>query len=70
MPLMRIHLLRLQVQPWFSAADLKDRTAEYAAITDAVLAGNAKAAEQAMRRHMQRMTARLQRLPDDAFPPH
>jgi len=70
MPLMRIHLLRLQVQPWFSAADLKDRTAEYAAITEAVLAGNAKGAEQAMRRHMQQMTARLERLPDDAFPPH
>lgn len=70
MPLMRIHLLRLQVQPWFTAADLKDRTAEYTAITEAVLAGDPKAAEQAMRRHMQRMTARLQRLPDEAFPPH
>jgi DNA-binding GntR family transcriptional regulator len=70
MPLMRIHLLRLQVQPWFSADDLHDRTAEYAAITDAVLAGDAKAAERAMRHHMQRMTARLQRLPDAAFPPH
>ncbi len=70
MPLMRIHLLRLQAQPWFSATDLADRTAEYGAITDAVLAGDPKRAEAAMRRHMQRMTLRLQRLPDAAFADH
>ncbi len=70
MPLMRIHLLRLQAQPWFSAADLADRTAEYGAITDAVLAGDPKRAEAAMRRHLQRMTRRLQRLPEAAFAGH
>ena len=70
MPLMQIHLLRLQVQPWFSAVDLGNRAAEYAAISEAVVAGNAAAAETAMRHHMRRMAARLQRLPDAAFALH
>jgi len=70
MPLMQIHLLRLQAQPWFTADDLRDRTAEYAAITEAVVAGDPKRAETAMRRHMQRMTARLRKLPDAAFALH
>ena len=70
MPLQRIHLLRLQAQPWFSAADFADRSAEYAAITQAVLAGNPPRAEAAMRQHMRRMRARLQNLPDAAFAAH
>ena len=70
LPVMRIHLLRLQVQPWFSATDIADRSAEYAAVIDAVLAGDARAAEAAMLRHMRRMTVRLARLPDAAFTSH
>jgi DNA-binding GntR family transcriptional regulator len=70
MPLLRIHLLRLQVQPFFGSGDLADRTGEYAAITAAVLAGDAGRAERAMRHHMRRMTSRLRRLPDSAFALH
>jgi DNA-binding GntR family transcriptional regulator len=70
LPLLRIHLLRLQVQPWFTPADIADRSAEYAAITAAVVAGDAAAAEASMRRHMRQMALRLVRLPDAAFPVH
>ena len=68
MPIMRIHLLRLQAQPYLSAEDRQNRLDEYSAITHAVLAGDAKAAERAMRRHLKQMQKRIARLPDDAFP--
>jgi DNA-binding GntR family transcriptional regulator len=67
LPVMSIHLLRLQVQPFFSSAELADRAAEYGAITEAVVAGDAARAVAAMRRHMERMRTRLDRLPDRAF---
>ena len=70
LPVMRIHLLRLQVQPWFSVTDFNDRSAEYRAIIAAVLAGDARVAEAAMLRHMRRMRVRLTRLPDAAFAVH
>lgn len=68
MPIMRIHLLRLQAQPYLSAEDRQNRLDEYSAITYAVLAGDAKAGERAMRRHLKQMQKRIARLPDDAFP--
>lgn len=68
MPIMRIHLLRLQAQPYLSAEDRQNRLDEYAAITHAVLDGDAKGAERAMRQHLKRMQQRIARLPDDAFP--
>ena len=68
MPIMRIHLLRLQAQPYLSAEDRQNRLDEYSAITHAVLAGDAKAAERAMRRHLKQMQKRIARLPNDAFP--
>jgi len=67
MPMMRIHLLRLQVQPFFSNADRNERLDEYAAITVAVLAGDSTKAEQAMKRHIKNMRERISRLPSAAF---
>jgi len=67
MPMMRIHLLRLQVERYFSSSDLRNRIDEYAAVTEAVLSGNAPQAERAMRRHMKQARARLAKLPDEAF---
>jgi DNA-binding GntR family transcriptional regulator len=67
MPTMRIHLLRFQVQSYFRAEDRRDQMEEYAAITDAVLAGDMRLAQRAMRKHMRQMKQRIQRLPDEAF---
>lgn len=67
MPMMRVHLLRLQVESYFSPEDRRDRVDEYAAITAAVLAGDAARAQRAMRQHMKKMRQRVDRLPDEAF---
>lgn len=67
MPIMRIHLLRLQAQPYLSVEDRQNRLDEYSAITHAVLAGDVKAAERMMRRHLKSMQQRIARLPDEAF---
>ncbi len=67
MPMMRIHLLRLQVQPFFSNSDRNARLEEYAAITAAVLAGDGPKAEQTMKVHIKKMRQRISRLPSEAF---
>ena len=67
LPTMQIHLLRLQVQPYTTAAGLGEQLRDYAEITGAVLAGNAPRAERAMRKHIRRARARYLRLPDEAF---
>ncbi|WP_411341204.1 GntR family transcriptional regulator [Sphingopyxis sp. J-6] len=67
MPMMRVHLLRLQVESYFSPEDRRDRVDEYAAITDAVLAGDAARAQRAMYEHMMKMRQRIERLPEEAF---
>ena len=67
LPTMQIHLLRLQVQPYTTAAGLSEQLRDYAEITEAVLAGNARRAERAMRKHIRRARARYLRLPDEAF---
>jgi DNA-binding GntR family transcriptional regulator len=69
-PLSRDKLLlgqRVQVERYFSSSDLRNRIDEYAAVTEAVLSGNAPQAERAMRRHMKQARARLAKLPDEAF---
>lgn len=67
MPTMQLHLLRMQVQPFYSAADIRRRAEEYAAITEAVLAGNAGNAEAEMVKHFQRIRRTLKTMPDEAF---
>jgi DNA-binding GntR family transcriptional regulator len=68
MPTMRIHLLRLQGEPYLTSQDRQTRLDEYSAITRAVLAGDSKLAEKAMRQHMKGMQQRIASLPDEAFP--
>ena len=68
MPTMRIQLLRLQAQPYLTSQDRQSRLDEYSAITRAVLAGDSKLAERAMRQHMKGMQRRIANLPDEAFP--
>jgi DNA-binding GntR family transcriptional regulator len=67
MPLMQIHLLRMQIQPHLDAAARRAQLQGYAETTRAVLAGDAAGAERAMRRHIRRTRLRYQGLPDAAF---
>jgi DNA-binding GntR family transcriptional regulator len=68
MPTMRIQLLRLQAEPYLTREDRQSRLDEYSAITHAVLDGDSKLAERAMRQHMRGMQRRIASLPDEAFP--
>lgn len=68
MPIMLIHLLRAQSQPYWSTQDRNDVLSEYAAVTTAVLNGDPAKAERAMRKHIQAAMQRLMRLPEEAFP--
>jgi DNA-binding GntR family transcriptional regulator len=68
MPVMLLHLLRQQVQSFQTAADRRRRLEEYAAVTRAVLKGDAKTAERKIRDHIRRMCGVIIQMPDAAFP--
>ncbi len=68
MPTMRLHLLRQQVQSFQTRADRQRRLDEYAAVTRAVLKGDAKTAERKIRDHIRRMRGVIAEMPDGAFP--
>jgi DNA-binding GntR family transcriptional regulator len=67
MPLMQIHLLRLQFQSYVRHDQRQKQYLDYAAITRAVLAGNAVLADRLMQIHIRRTRITLARLPDEAF---
>lgn len=67
MPLMQIHLLRLQFQTRLTAKDRRKQFIEYRAITRTVLSGDARLAERMTRIHIRRTRLSISRLPDDAF---
>ena len=67
MPLMQIHLLRLQFQTRLTATDRRKQFEEYRAITRTVLSGNSRMAERMTRIHIRRTRLSISRLPDDAF---
>ncbi|MFN6978436.1 MAG: GntR family transcriptional regulator [Gemmobacter sp.] len=67
MPLMQIHLLRLQFQSYVTHDQRAKQFLDYAAITDAVLAGNRVRADRLMQIHIKRTRLALMRLPDEAF---
>lgn len=68
LPLMQIHLLRMQFQAYITPRDREKQFKEYAAITEAILLGNAAKSETAGRQHIRRTRRSLMRLPDEAFP--
>jgi DNA-binding GntR family transcriptional regulator len=68
LPLMQIHLLRMQFQAYITPRDREKQFKEYAAITEAILSGNAAKSETFGRQHIRRTRLSLMRLPDDAFP--
>jgi DNA-binding GntR family transcriptional regulator len=67
MPLIRIHLMRMQFRQMTLVASSHHFFDEYDAVAAAVLAGDTRRAESAMRRHLRRTRARLDRLPDSLF---
>jgi DNA-binding GntR family transcriptional regulator len=68
LPLMQIHLLRMQFQAYITPRDREKQFKEYATITEAILSGDAAKSETAGRQHVRRTRLSLMRLPDDAFP--
>jgi DNA-binding GntR family transcriptional regulator len=67
MPIMQIHVLRLQIQPFLDASARRSQMRGYAETTRAVLAGDSARAESAMRKHIRRTRARCADLPEEAF---
>lgn len=59
LPLARAQIFRTQVHEYLSAADFRAMIVEYAAVADAILAGDQRSAEQRMRRHVQRTAQRM-----------
>ncbi|WP_165978890.1 GntR family transcriptional regulator [Antarcticimicrobium luteum] len=66
-PLMNIHLLRLQFQTRVSEADRKKRFDEYRAVISAILTAQPKRAGRLMAIHIRRTRLSISRLTDDAF---
>jgi DNA-binding GntR family transcriptional regulator len=67
MPLMQIHLLRLQFQSYVTHQHRVKQFQEYDAISRAVLKGDPKLAERVTHLHIKRTRISLSRLPDEAF---
>ena len=67
LPTMRVQLLRMQVYSYLGAKDRSLHIEEYAAISRAVLDGNAKRAEKLMTQHIRRMRQAVANLPDETF---
>ncbi len=68
MPLMQIHLLRMQFQSYITPRDREKQFKEYQTITDTILAGDAPRAQKVASLHVRRTRLSLMRLPDEAFP--
>jgi DNA-binding GntR family transcriptional regulator len=68
LPLMQIHLLRMQFQSYITPRDREKQFKEYGTITDTILAGDGIRAQKVAGLHVRRTRLSLMRLPDEAFP--
>ena len=68
LPLMQIHLLRMQFQAYITPRDREKQFKEYETITDTILRGEAMRAQKVAGLHIRRTRLSLMRLPDEAFP--
>jgi DNA-binding GntR family transcriptional regulator len=68
LPLMQIHLLRMQFQAYITPRDREKQFKEYETITEAILSGDAVRAQKVSGLHVRRTRLSLMRLPDEAFP--
>lgn len=67
LPIMRIQLMRLQVQSFDDIENRKRHLEDYAGIATAVVHGQVKDAERLMMQHMRAMRKALDKLPEQAF---
>ena len=68
LPLMQIHLLRMQFQAYITPRDREKQFSEYQTITDTILSGDGVRSEKVATLHVRRTRLSLMRLPDEAFP--
>ncbi|HXT09445.1 MAG TPA: GntR family transcriptional regulator [Roseiarcus sp.] len=68
LPLMQIHLLRMQFQGYITPRDREKQFAEYQAITETILSGDGVRSEKIASLHIRRTRLSLMRLPVEAFP--
>lgn len=68
LPLMQIHLLRMQFQAYIAPHDREKQFNEYQTITDTILAGDGVRAQKVASLHIRRTRLSIMRLPDEAFP--
>ncbi len=68
LPLMQIHLLRMQFQAYITPRDREKQFKEYQTITETILAGDPIRAQKIAGLHVRRTRLSLMRLPDEAFP--
>jgi DNA-binding GntR family transcriptional regulator len=68
LPLMQIHLLRMQFQAYITPRDREKQFQEYESITETILRGDAMRAQKIAGLHIRRTRLSLMRLPDEAFP--
>ncbi|HLH51812.1 MAG TPA: GntR family transcriptional regulator [Roseiarcus sp.] len=68
LPLMQIHLLRMQFQAYITPRDREKQFKEYETITETILAGDSVRAQKVAALHVRRTRLSLMRLPDEAFP--
>ena len=68
LPLMQIHLLRMQFQAYITPRDREKQFAEYQTITETILSGDSVRSEKVAALHVRRTRLSLMRLPDEAFP--
>jgi len=68
LPLMQIHLLRMQFQGYITPRDREKQFTEYQTITETILSGDGIRSEKVAALHIRRTRLSLMRLPDEAFP--
>jgi DNA-binding GntR family transcriptional regulator len=68
LPLMQIHLLRMQFQAYITPRDREKQFKEYETITETILRGDTMRAQKVAGLHIRRTRLSLMRLPDEAFP--
>ncbi len=66
-PTVEIHIIRAQTLPFLTEKDRNNRIHEYADITNAVLKGDSRLAENTARKHIRATDKRFNTLPDEAF---
>jgi DNA-binding GntR family transcriptional regulator len=68
LPLMQIHLLRMQFQAYITPRDREKQFKEYGTIAETIVKGDSLRAQKVAGLHIRRTRLSLMRLPDEAFP--